>query len=80
MRFTPFSSTVVVSGITVWNAPFASSFIDEDASFLRSSDFGVMTISGFLNGRSIWRRSRWKTCAAVVGTHTCMLCSAQSCR
>ena len=80
MRFTPLSSTVVVSGITVWNAPLASSWIDDAASFLRSSDFGVMTMSGLLNGRSIWRRSRWKICAALLGTQTWMLCSAHSCR
>ena len=80
MRFTPFSSTVVVSGITVWKEPLASSWIDEAASFLRSSDFGVITTSGLRNGRSIWRRSRWKICAALLGTQTCMLCSAQSCR
>ena len=55
-------------------------FREEDASFLRSSDFGVITMSGLRNGRSIWRRSRWKICAALVGTQTCMLCSAQSWR
>jgi hypothetical protein len=37
----------------------------------RSSDFGVMTISGLRCLRSIWRRSRWKICAGVVGTQTC---------
>ena len=41
---------------------------------------GVITISGLRNGRSICRRSRWKICAGVDGTQTCMLCSAQSCR
>ena len=58
MRFTPFGSSARVSGITVWNEPLASSWIDDAASFLRSSDFGVMTISGLRNGRSIWRRRR----------------------
>src|SRR6266513_1146785 len=47
---------------------------------LAPHDFGVITTSGFLNGRSIWRLTRWKICAAVVGTQTCMLCSAHSCR
>jgi hypothetical protein len=31
-------------------------------------------------GRSAWRRSRWKYCAAVDGWQTCMLSSAASCR
>ena len=32
----------------------------DTAALCRSSDFGVKITSGFLNGRSICRRSRWK--------------------
>ena len=49
------------------------------ASFARSSDFGVMITKGFLNWRTICRRSRWKIWLAVVGCTTCMLLSAASC-
>ena len=55
--------------ITVWNAPLVNSSSGETASLLRSSDFGVMTISGLRNVRTICRRSRWKICAGVVGMH-----------
>src|SRR2546421_724897 len=53
IRLTPFSSAVVVSGITVWNVPFANSSIADAASFFRRSDFGVITISGFLNDERV---------------------------
>ena len=51
----------------------ASSSSDDTASLWRSSDFGVITISGLRTARSICRRSMWNICAGVVGTHTCML-------
>ena len=41
---------------------------------------GVMITNGLRNSRIIWRRSRWKICAAVVGCAICMLLSAASCR
>jgi len=46
---------------------------------LRSSDFGVMMISGLRRLRTIWRRSTWKIWLAVVGCTICMLASAASC-
>ena len=80
-RFTFFASIAGSrSGITVWNSPFASSDRSDAASLARSSDFGVMITSGLRNSRIIWRRSRWKICAAVVGCAICMLLSAASCR
>jgi hypothetical protein len=66
--------------MTVMKRPSESSSSDDTASLFRSSDFGVIRISGFLNWRIIWRRSAWKICAGVVGCSTCMLFSAQSCR
>ena len=38
-----------------------------------------VNISGFLNMRTICRRSRWKIWLAEVGCTTCMLLSAASC-
>ncbi|MNS78540.1 hypothetical protein D3C72_1121570 [compost metagenome] len=68
------------SAMTVSKWPLARSDSGDTASLLRSSDFGVMITSGLRNRRIIWRRSRWKICAGVVGCTTCMLWSAQSCR
>ncbi len=79
-RRTFFATSFSVSPITFWNRPSASSSSVDTASLCRSRLFGLITISGRRNGRSICRRSRWKICAGVVGTQTCMLCSAQSCR
>ncbi len=46
----------------------------------RSSDFGVITISGRCLAIRAWRRSRWKYWAGVVGLATRMLPSAASVR
>jgi hypothetical protein len=65
--------------MTVLNSPFVKSDSGDDASFARSSDFGVMMISGLRNMRTICRRSTWKIWLADVGCTTCMLLSAESC-
>ena len=44
----------------------------------RSSDFGVITISGRCLTTLAWRRSRWKYWAGVVGLATRRLPSAAS--
>ena len=62
------------------NRPAVSSPTVPKVVAVRSSDFGVKTMSGLRCGRRAWRRSRWKWLAAVVGTTTRMLCSAQSVR
>ena len=72
-------TSALTSPITVLNSPFVNSASGEVASFARSSDFGVMMISGLRNIRTIWRRSTWKIWLAVVGCTTCMLLSAASC-
>ena len=77
MRFTSFASSDSTSGITVWKAPFANSWICDDASFLRSSDLGVMTMSGLRNGRNICRRSIWNICAAVLGANLHVVLGAE---
>ena len=51
-----------------------------DACGSRSSDFGVMMISGRCLGIFAWRRMRWNICAGVVRLATRMLPSAASCR
>ena len=56
----------------------ASSDRGEREAGARNIDFGVMTMSGVLAGRSTWARSRWKYCAAVEGWVTRRLPRAQS--
>ncbi len=81
MRLTFLASIASSSSpMTVWNSPLASSDSGDIASLFRSSDLGVMMTSGLRNSRIICRRSRWKICAAVVGSTICMLWSAHSCR
>ncbi len=65
--------------MTVWKLPLVNSDSGEVASLFRSSDLGVMMISGLRRLRTIWRRSTWKIWLAVVGCTTCMLVSADSC-
>ena len=65
--------------MTVLNSPLVNSVSGELASLARSSDFGVMMISGFRNIRTICRRRTWKIWLAEVGCTTCMLLSAESC-
>ena len=48
------------SSITSCHAPVTKSSMDERATRARSSDFGVMTMSGRRTPRSTWARSRWK--------------------
>lgn len=45
----------------------------------RRSPFGAATISGLRKLRLIWRRRRWKYCAAVVGKATFMFTFAHVC-
>ena len=79
-RLTLSASTSSRAGpITVLNSPLVNSDSGEVASLARSSDFGVMMISGLRNMRTICRRSTWKIWLAVVGCTTCMLLSAASC-
>ena len=47
--------------------PSLSSAGRDAAAGRRSSDFGVITISGRRSAWRAWRRSRWKYCAGVVG-------------
>ncbi len=65
-----------LSGMTVWKLPLVNSDSGEVASLFRSSDLGVMMISGLRRLRTIWRRSTWKIWLAVVGCTTWMLVSA----
>ena len=52
------------------------SSIGDRLSFIRSGRLGVNSTSGLRTSRRIWRRSRWKYCAAVVALQTWMLSSA----
>src|SRR5574337_1691300 len=72
MRLTFLASSSSTSPITGWKVPLASSSREDVASLWRSSDFGVITISGLRCLRTIWRRSRWKIWAGVVGMQTSM--------
>ncbi len=54
------SASTVESGITGRKLPSVKSLGLDMASFLRSIDFGVKTMSGRCSSPSEWRRSRWK--------------------
>ena len=79
-RSTLFAGRSSTSSMTSWKLPCVRSSSADTDSLCRSRLFGVMTISGLRNVRSICRRSMWNICAGVDGTQTCMLFSAQSCR
>ena len=68
-RFTFFGAGFAGSPITHWNPPAARSSSGEVAFLAPSRLLGVITMSGFLIGRTIWRRIMWKNCAGVDGTH-----------
>src|SRR2546425_1783533 len=65
------------SGITVRKRKRVNSSIGDAASGCRNMLFGVKTTSGLRHGRSAWRRSKWKYCAAVEGWQTWMLRSEE---
>jgi hypothetical protein len=81
MRFTsPAATPSAGSSSTSSNEPEVSCSTLDRAAFARSSDLGVKMTSGLRMSRRIWRRSRWKYCAAVVALHTWMLSSAAAVR
>ena len=55
------------SEMSRWNRPEVKAASGALASSRRSRLFGVITTSGLRHGRITWRRSRWKTCALLVG-------------
>ena len=75
-RRTAAGSVIDGSSSTSWNEPWVRSSIGERVSFIRSGRLGVNCTSGLRTSRRIWRRSRWKYCAAVVALQTWMLSSA----
>ena len=76
MRWTAAGSATFGSSSTSSNEPVVSSSMGERLSFMRSGCLGVKSTSGLRTSRRIWRRRRWKYCAAVVALQTWMLSSA----
>src|SRR3546814_7202786 len=77
-RLTFFALPAVLSEITVWKPPSASSASEDTASLWRSSDLGLITTRGLRVLRFVCMPRKWNICAGVVGTHTCMLSRARS--
>ena len=76
----PLSAPMVGSSSTSSKEPRVKASTGEWLKRARSSALGVNTISGLRTSRAIWRRSRWKYWAEVVGLAAWMLSSAASVR
>jgi hypothetical protein len=60
IRLTPPALKSAGSPISGWKAPLVKSEAADVAALLRSSDFGVKTISGLPRPDRACQRSRWK--------------------